>query len=77
MKSIKEHLGSGEFLRFRLGIGRPKHGSVQSWVLGRFHPEEEAILPVILDKAAEFLGRKLDEKDRTLSLPETLTVYSP
>jgi PTH1 family peptidyl-tRNA hydrolase len=52
LKSIRDSLGSAGFRRLRLGIGRPTRGSVQSWVLGRFEPDEEAILPLILERAA-------------------------
>ncbi|PKN09434.1 MAG: aminoacyl-tRNA hydrolase [Deltaproteobacteria bacterium HGW-Deltaproteobacteria-8] len=39
--SIVEHLGSEEFLRLRLGIGRPEFSSaVSRWVLESFAPEE-------------------------------------
>jgi PTH1 family peptidyl-tRNA hydrolase len=39
--SIVEHLGSEDFLRLRLGIGRPKYSSdVSRFVLEPFAPEE-------------------------------------
>lgn len=48
IESIVEHLGSEEFLRLRLGIGRPEHSSaVTRWVLESFAPEEtEAVVAV-------------------------------
>ncbi len=41
IESIAEHLGSEDFLRLRLGIGRPEFSSaVTRWVLEPFAPEE-------------------------------------
>ena len=58
LKSIVEQLGTKDFGRLRIGIGRPSRGSVSSYVLGRFSPEEEAELPDILEKAADLLIEK-------------------
>ncbi len=55
LKSIQSALGSGEFWRLRIGIGRPKHGSVSSFVLSRFTPEEEISLPLVLQEATRLL----------------------
>jgi len=55
LKSISSHLGTKEFHRFRIGIGRPVHGSVSSWVTGRFSKEEEIHLPLILEKSASVI----------------------
>lgn len=40
LKSVAEHLGTKDFKRLRLGIGRPVNGSVSSWVLSGFPPKE-------------------------------------
>ncbi|MCD6342871.1 MAG: aminoacyl-tRNA hydrolase [Spirochaetaceae bacterium] len=60
LKSIRDNLGDTDFYRLRLGIGRPARGSVHSWVLGRFSPDEEAVLPLILNHAADKLSRVLN-----------------
>lgn len=52
LKSIATHLGGKDFHRFRIGIGRPAHGSVSSWVTGRFSREEEIHLSLILEESA-------------------------
>jgi PTH1 family peptidyl-tRNA hydrolase len=52
LKSIATLCGTQDFHRFRIGIGRPVHGSVSSWVTSRFSKEEEIHLPLILDKSA-------------------------
>ena len=41
--SIIEAIGS-EFLRVKIGIGRPAAGSAEGYVLGRFTPDEESII---------------------------------
>ncbi len=52
LRSIRDSLGTADFYRLRMGIGRPERGTVSSWVLGHFAPDEEARLPVILTEAA-------------------------
>lgn len=40
LKSIAQLMGSQEFLRVRIGIGRPPVGSVSDWVLSDFSKDE-------------------------------------
>ena len=45
LRSLAQHLGSQDFLRLRIGIGRPGRGDprpVSDWVLSPFSPEEDA-----------------------------------
>ena len=45
LRSLAQHLGSQDFLRLRIGVGRPGRGdprSVSDWVLAKFEPEEDA-----------------------------------
>ncbi len=53
MKSIFNHLGTKEFTRVRVGIGRPDKGNVVDYVLGRFGKEETKILDSVLDDVKE------------------------
>jgi PTH1 family peptidyl-tRNA hydrolase len=50
LKSIAAHLGTNDFARMRIGIGRPPHGDVSGWVLGQFSKDERAQLPLLLEK---------------------------
>ncbi|MGE3608808.1 MAG: aminoacyl-tRNA hydrolase [Bacteriovoracaceae bacterium] len=50
LKSIGACLGTDQFARMRVGIGRPPHGDVSNWVLSGF-PKDQAIqLPLLLQK---------------------------
>lgn len=53
MKSIIDHVGSGEFKRMRFGIGRPKHPHIPivDFVLSPFDVEERPIVEEAVDKA--------------------------
>ncbi len=59
LKSMNQHLGTSDYYRLRLGIGRPVHGSVSSFVLGRFTKDEEIVLPLLIDKARNLLEKVL------------------
>ncbi len=59
LKSIANSIGNGDFLRIRLGIGRPKKGDVASFVLGKFTPEEASFLPAVTEAAEEKLRELL------------------
>ena len=53
LKSIINHLGTGEFSRLRIGIGpRPNGSDLIEYVLGTFRPEEREILERSLIKAS-------------------------
>ncbi len=52
LKSIVQHAGSPDFVRVRIGIGRPPRGTVESWVLGDFDATQSALLPDVLQAAA-------------------------
>ena len=52
LRSVKQHLGTENFGRLRIGVGRPPSGiQVADFVLGRFSDIEEKQLPGILEKA--------------------------
>jgi len=52
LKSILQHCGGPDFVRVRVGIGRPPRGSTESWVLGDFDTAESAELGDVLQTAS-------------------------
>ena len=57
MKSIIDALGTQEFPRLRIGVGRPEHGGIDpiQHVLARFRPDEQKQLEVGLERGADCL----------------------
>jgi PTH1 family peptidyl-tRNA hydrolase len=54
LASIIEYLGSSDFFRVRIGIGKPaRKGMVESYVLSPFTEEEQKELPNIITAASE------------------------
>ena len=52
LKSVLAELGTDEFARLRLGIGRGR-GEATGQVLGRFNPNEAQVLPDVVRDAAD------------------------
>ena len=61
LRSIKELLGQDDFVRIRIGIGRPPFDDTTGYVLGTIPPEQMQLLPRILDGGLEMLEMMLDE----------------
>lgn len=62
LRSIIQRLGSPDFVRVRVGIGRPSpgfRGDVADWVLSDFDAAERAELPDVVDRAADAVERVL------------------
>jgi len=62
LRSIIQRLGSPDFARVRIGIGKPPAtfgGDTAAWVLSRFDPVERADLPAVVARAADAVGRIL------------------
>lgn len=55
LKSVGQSLGTGEFARLRLGIGRPVHGPVANWVLQPFSEEERVWIPRLWESVEDQL----------------------
>jgi PTH1 family peptidyl-tRNA hydrolase len=54
VKSVTAHLGSAEYVRVRVGIGRPSHASESaSYVLGRFARADDRALEECVDVATD------------------------
>lgn len=60
LRSIIEQLGTNEIARLRVGIGRPRSGSV-GHVLSTFSPDEEAELADLIDRACAAVYKWIDE----------------
>ncbi len=55
-RSVAQALGTSEFWRMRIGLGRPPSTrKAADWVLERFSSEEEAELPKVLANAARIV----------------------
>jgi peptidyl-tRNA hydrolase, PTH1 family len=55
IKSLKRGLGSGDFMRVRVGVGRPDSTDpeiVSAWVLGRFREPREEV-QALIERAAD------------------------
>ena len=55
LKSIQKMLGTGDFWRVRVGIGRPPHPNMplDAHVLGRWSSEESESLPTLIQHASQ------------------------
>ncbi|MCA9637232.1 MAG: aminoacyl-tRNA hydrolase [Myxococcales bacterium] len=51
LRDIIQAIGSRDFPRIRIGVGRPVHGDVSNFVLSDFSSDEAAELPNLLDRA--------------------------
>ncbi len=62
LESIEQHLGTNEFARLRLGIGR-KDGAreITDYVLGRFSSTEAALMEKVLNRAVGQMECWLDD----------------
>ena len=56
LRSVKQYLGTEDFYRLKLGVGRPQNGmDVSAYVLSAFTDLEAASLDLMFDQAAKLL----------------------
>jgi PTH1 family peptidyl-tRNA hydrolase len=55
LRSMKACFGTADFWRLRIGIGRPEHPDISSWVLSDFFPHEQPVLEQVLQTSAKGL----------------------
>jgi len=71
LKSIKNSLGTGDFLRFRVGIGKPTRGDVSSWVLSKFNNTErkrvEELYKLVSDAFVEYFKNGFESASNKFS----------
>ncbi|KXA36071.1 aminoacyl-tRNA hydrolase [Staphylococcus lugdunensis] len=61
MKSIIQHLGTEQFKRIRIGVGRPTNGmSVPDYVLQKFSKEEMMTMDHVVEHAAQAVEAFID-----------------
>ena len=68
LHSLADRVGSREFLRLRIGIGRPQHGNVASFVLSAFSRADVDKLPDIFDRSQSLLERVVVDTNRRGSI---------
>ena len=50
--SVIHHLGTKEFVRVKIGIGRPRYGeTVEDYVLSPFYPDEKGVMKKVIQLA--------------------------
>lgn len=76
LRSISGALGSNDFYRLRMGIGRPDRESVSSFVLGRFSALEESQLPDCIESAVDMLYRVLSSENLKNQPTGRVTVFT-
>ncbi|HIJ81363.1 MAG TPA: aminoacyl-tRNA hydrolase [Desulfuromonadales bacterium] len=71
LRSIIEMLGKGDFLRIRIGIGKPLHGDTTSYVLGKISPPEMEHIAAIFDGGYDALKTLMTE-----GVPKSMSLYN-
>jgi PTH1 family peptidyl-tRNA hydrolase len=72
LESIEQHLGSREFARLRIGIGRKDSvRQISNYVLGKFEAGEQELLEKVLSRAAGQVDCWLAE-----GLPKAMSLYN-
>lgn len=61
LRDLIKHLGSPDFLRVRLGVGRPVHGDVSNWVLSNFSEQEAPLADELVARGEQALTCLLAE----------------
>ena len=64
LKSLQQHLGTPNFHRIRLGVGKPLGFDTASYVLARFSQEERTLLPALMTEACDVLYLHMQGKQR-------------
>ncbi|HEY3307072.1 MAG TPA: aminoacyl-tRNA hydrolase [Desulfuromonadaceae bacterium] len=71
LRSIIEQLGKGDFIRMRIGIGRPPQGETVNYVLGNIPPEQMESLSQVLDGGLDMLETMLAE-----GVPKAMSLFN-
>ncbi len=77
MKSIIQHLGTQEFPRLRVGIGRPQVGDSAHYVLAAFNSQQKEQLAQILAQAVQVIELGMQQGlDRAMNVVNALGISS-
>ena len=72
LESIEQHLGSREFARLRIGIGRRDSArQIANYVLGKFDSSENELLEKVLSRAAGQIECWLND-----GLPKAMSLFN-
>jgi len=71
LRSLHQELGSGEYNRLRIGIGKPLHGNMADYVLTNFSKDEMKELPRLVDGVVDALEMLIVE-----GMPKTMSLYN-
>ncbi len=63
LRSIQEYLGTPDFRRVRIGVGRPQHGDVADYVLSNFAKAEQGWLEELLAAMAKYAPLLLENRN--------------
>ncbi|KPK54300.1 MAG: hypothetical protein AMJ63_03660 [Myxococcales bacterium SG8_38_1] len=64
LRSMVQHAGGPDFVRCRVGIGRPRHGRPEQYVLSDFSSLERVELGMVLELAADMVETSVREGAR-------------
>jgi PTH1 family peptidyl-tRNA hydrolase len=70
LRSLMQELGSGDFTRVRVGIGRPDRGDASDYVLSPFSKDDQSALAPLLDGVVDCLQLLVTE-----GLPKAMSIY--
>jgi len=71
LRSLHQELGSGEYNRLRIGIGKPLHGNMADYVLTNFGKDEMSELPRLVDGVVDALEMLIVD-----GMPKTMSLYN-
>lgn len=65
LKSIVQQCGGNGFVRIRVGIGRPRSGATEGYVLGNFDADQRARLDDVKERAAKMVEAVIQHGAKT------------
>ena len=71
LRSLHQELGTGDYNRLRIGIGKPLHGNMADYVLTNFGKNEMKDLPQLVDGIVDALEMLIVE-----GMPKTMSLYN-